>query len=201
MKRFAILALALVLAAGLATTVFAQPSQYDVGVFSDLAGTNSVLTAPAFTPVNFYAVAFDLDNQVKGFELTLGVPVGFTVLSKVKAGPNPINVGDEANNEFIVGTGACVEAGPGPFVLVSMNGGFFTPTVPADATVCISGTTPSSFPNGTPGYLQCDNSLVPFGVAQNGEGRYPNACLVMNATSEGPVATEAASFGEMKARF
>jgi hypothetical protein len=201
MKRIATLLLAGALTAGLTASASAQPEKYDFGVFADPAGTQTTTAVSAFVTFDFYAVGFQLDGLVKGFELTLNMPPGFTVLTRTIAGPNPINVGDESSNEFIIGTGACVDGGTGAFTLVTINAGYFATPVPSDAAVCISGTTPSSFPNGEPGYLQCDNTLIAAGVASTGDPNYPDGCLILNPTSEPPVSTESASFGALKTRF
>jgi hypothetical protein len=53
-----------------------------------------------------------------------------------------------------------------------------------------------------PGYPCCEALLQPFGVAQNGGGVYPDGCLIIHPTVEDAVVpNDAASFGEVKARF
>ena len=194
MKKVAILACALSLAAGAA---LAQPASHDVGIFGDPAGATSSVAAAASTPFTAFVVGFDLDGLVKGYEVAFDVPAGFFLLSAV---PNPstgLNFGD-VDGEFIVGTGGCFEGQP-TYTLVTAT--FLPLTLPQDVAICVHGTVPSSFPNGLPGYLQCDGTKLPFGVAQNGEGRYPNGCLIVNPSQGEPVATETVSFGEVKGRF
>ena len=192
---------ALVLSAGAASAQDAK----DAGVFADAAGTQSTFVAAAFVPFDVYLVAFGLDGNVLGYEFrTLGLD-GLTILASVPSvGPNGgINLGDEPG-EFIVGTGACLTAdSAGPFVMARLNLGSFAGANLTDRAVCIAGSTPSSFEafGSPPGWLRCDGTLDTFGVAQNGQGVYPNGCMILNATMDGPVATDAASFGEMKARF
>jgi hypothetical protein len=192
---------ALVLSASAASAQDAK----DAGVFADAAGTQSTFTAAAFVPFNIYLVAFGLDGNVLGYEFrTLGLE-GLTILLSTPAvGPNGgINLGDSPG-EFIVGTGACLTADPaGAFVMATLNVGSFSGANLTDKAVCIAGSTPSSFEafGSPPGWLRCDGTLDTFGVAQNGGGVYPNGCMILNPTSAGPVATEATSFGEMKARF
>jgi hypothetical protein len=200
MKKLMAIALGVSVLA-MSSMAFAQAEQYDFGIFADAAGTQTTVAAAPFTPFDWFVVGFGLDGQVKGFEVTVSVPAGLTVLTRVIAGPGPVNLGGEPD-EFIIGTGGCVDAGPGAFVLVQYNGGFFTPTVGSDLAVIAGGTTPSSFPGGVPGYLQCDGDLIPAGVATDGSaGGYPNGALIINATGDAPVATEAATFGDLKARF
>jgi hypothetical protein len=194
---------ALVLSASAASAQDAK----DAGVFADAAGTQSTFTAAAFVPFNIYLVAFGLDGNVLGYEFrTLGLEGLTVLLSTPSVGPNGgINLGDSPG-EFIVGTGACLPAdSAGAFVMASLQVGSFADPTGAnliDKAICIAGSTPSSFEafGSPPGWLRCDGTLDTFGVAQNG-GSYPNGCLILNATQEGPVATEATSFGEMKARF
>lgn len=202
MKKFATLALAISVVALSALSAVAQPDVHDAGVFSDMGGTSSTALANDFVPFNFYVVGFGLDGLVKGYEFSLTAPPTFTILTAALSGPAPLNVGNNTN--VIVGAGGCVDAGQGAFVLTSYNGGFFAPgsaTGVADIAFCLGGATPSSFAGGVPGYLQCDNTLVPFGVAQSGVPNHPDGCLILNATDGGPVATESNSFGEVKARF
>jgi hypothetical protein len=206
MKKLMAFMLALTLVT-MSSMAFAQPEARDVGIFTDAAGTVSTAVYPAaFTPIDLYVIGFDLDGSVKGFEFSMNLPGAFAISGPVFdpvtgaapyfAGPGPINLGTATAP--IIGTGGCVD-GMGAFVLAHYIGIFFA-AIPADATVCIGGTTPSSF-NGAPGYLQCDGTLVPFGIAQNGGGTHPNGCLILNSTDTGPVATETTSFGEVKARF
>jgi hypothetical protein len=199
MKKLTMAALALSLVA-MSSLAFAQAEPYDVGVFADAAGTTSDVLAAPFVPFNFYVVGFDLDGGILGYEFGLTLDPGFTVFTAGLTGPNPLNLGTTTN--VIVGTGGCVASVTGGVVLTAYNGGYVTGSPPvADTAFCISGTTPSSFAD-VPGYLQCDSNLVPFGVAQNGGGVYPNACMIVNPTMPGTVvAIENASFGDLKARF
>ena len=195
MKKLMIVALALSLF--VATAAFAQPEARDVGVFADPTGTLSTVTTTPSVTFTVFVIGFGLDGQVKGYEVSVNVPANHFLLAGT---PNPVtslNFGD-VDGEFIIGTGGCFEGEP-QYTLVTLT---FLPLVPVvDGTVCVFGTDPSSFAGGLPGYLQCDGTLVPFGVAQDGEGRYPNGCLVLNPTQDGPVATEAPNFGEIKSRF
>jgi hypothetical protein len=79
--------------------------------------------------------------------------------------------------------------------------GFFVPVPPTDVVACLGPSSPSSFAPAAPGYLDCSGGLSPFGVAENGQGVYPDGCLVMNATNDAPIATETKSFGAIKARY
>jgi len=198
MKKLMAVVFALSLVA-MSSMAFAQPEQYDVGIFGDAAGTQTTLTLGQFQPFTAYVVGFGLDGTVKGFEVKVTVPPQITVTANVLAGPAPINLGDEPN-EFIVGTGACIEGTP-QLTLVTMSCGLFVPApVPNDLAMVLGGTTPSSF-GGPPGYVQCDNTLVAFGAATNGGPDYPDAALIVNPTGIAPVAVEESSFGAVKAQF
>jgi hypothetical protein len=198
MKKLMAVVFALSLVA-MSSMAFAQAEQYDVGIFGDVDGTLTSLNVPAFSPFQAYVVAFGLDGTVKGYEVFVNVPATITVTGSVLAGPAPINLGTRAN-EFIVGTGGCIEGEP-QIRLVQLNCGLFLPDpVPSDIALVLEGTIPSSF-GGPPGYVQCDNTLVAFGAATNGGGVYPDAALIINPTSNPPVAVEESSFGAVKAQY
>ena len=199
MKKLMATVLALSIVA-MSSMAFAQPEQFDAGIFGDDAGTMTSMAAVDFVPFNVYVVGFDLDGQVKAMEWSVDFPANLTILGLTLAGPAPGNIGDNLN--VIAFTGACVDAA-GPFVLGAYNVGFFAPgAAQPDVALCLGASTPSSFNPAAPGYSQCDNTLVPFGVALNGEASgYPNGCFILNPTMDPPVATEFNSFGEIKARF
>ncbi len=196
MKKIAILALAVSVVAFSSVLAVAQPQAGDVGVFADTAGTQSTMVvAPGF--FNFYVVGFDLVTGIKAIEYSLTNDIGYLVQSLTLVGPLPTNFG--TNTDVAASTGACVD-GNGVVVLATYAAASFTPP-PADATICIGPFSNSSFSPAVPGLSDCTDTLVPFGVAQNGSPAHPDGCLVLNATDGGPVATESTSFGGVKARF
>ena len=198
MKTLSILVLSLQIWLLSAAMAPAQGDPYDAGVFGDPLGTATTLEVGAFSPFNAYVVAFELNGLVKGFEVRIVVPPTITVTGSVLAGPAPINLGDEPN-EFIVGTGGCIEGTP-RIVLLQLNCGLFVPDpVPTDLALVLQGTSPSSF-GGPPGYVQCDNVLVSFTPASI-HPVYPSGALIINPTQEDPIAVEASSFGAVKSRF
>ncbi len=180
----------------------------DAGIFADEAGTQSTLTVEPYVPFDIYVVAFGLDGGLRGFEFELDGDEGLTILLSTPAdGPRPINVADNPG-EWIVGYLACLTTDPvGPFALVRFNLGSFSDPTGAnliDKAICLRGSTPSSFEQfgSPPGWLRCDGTLHPFGVAQNGGGVYPDGCLILNPTSPGSVVSnDTTSFGAMKTRF
>jgi len=197
MKILATLALAaLVMAAG---TASANPlaEAGDVGVFADAQGTATTLAVTPFVPTDLFIVAFDLP-EFNAYEVGVsGLLEGASILGVELFGPAPLDFGSAGN--YIVGTGGCVSQS-GALNLVGLQVIFLA--APADDTaILISGVTPSSFANGQPGYNTCDGQLVNFGVAANGEGRYPDGALILNATQDGPVSDDTSSFGNLKARF
>jgi hypothetical protein len=197
MKKLATLALALGIVAMMAFAAVAQPLPHDVGVFADEAGTMTSLTAVQYVPTHFYVVGFELDGLVKGFEWGLTVPAGMLVTgpdtvngAATFLGPNPLNIGGNLN--VIVGTGGCVD-GLGAVVLGSYDV-LFTVAPASNSTICIGPSDPSSL-GGAPAYLQCDGTIVPMGLAEQG----PDGCMVLNG--QGPIPNETTSFSEVKARF
>ena len=198
MKKFATVAVAAALMLS-ASAALAQPEAREAGVFADPAGLESTKQVAPFTTFNVYVVGFDLDGLVAGYEGKVTFPVGYTVLGKAITPSTGLDFGNETG-EFIVGTGSCLE-GAGAFLMVNFTVGVFDGAVDiTDNALCLGPSDPTSFDN-VPGYLQCDGTLIPFGVAQNGGDFYPNGCLILNPSQEGPVSTESTSFGEMKARF
>lgn len=197
MKKFAIVAAL----AFMVSTAAAQAEPGDAGIFGDPAGTLTTANPAPFAPAFLYVVAFDVPGGVFAYEAGTQdlVAAGATILGATFAGPGPLNVGDNAAGNFIVGAGGCVDA-QGPITLVSVNFLLFAPPA-ADTAICLRGTTPSSFDGGLPGYSDCDARIFPFGVATNGQGIYPDGCLILAATQDAPVSTENATFGDVKARF
>lgn len=87
--------------------------------------------------------------------------------------------------------------GEAAVTLVQLRAGVLGPVRP-DLLVCLTPSSPSSFEPAAPGWLLCNGSLETFGVAQSGEGIYPDGCAVLYPSSEPPVATESLSFRELK---
>lgn len=73
----------LILLVAMSSMAFAQAEKYDIGIFGDLAGTQTGITASAFVPFNFYAMAYDLDGEVKGYEFGVAIDPSITILSSV----------------------------------------------------------------------------------------------------------------------
>ena len=195
--------LSLLLSAG---AVSAQDPR-DAGIFADEAGTQSTLTVEPFVPFDFHAIAFGLDGNVHGFEFGLYGWEELTVLT-VMTWPDPRVGIDIPPGEFITYIGQCVTADPaGPFWMATLTvGSFMDPTGEnlIDKAICVRGSRPSSFEEfgSPPGWLRCDGTLHPFGVAQSGGGVYPDGCMILNPTSPGSViSTETTSFGAIKTRF
>lgn len=196
MKKLVIVALALALSA---STAFAQAEAGDVGIYADPAGSQSTIVPAPFTPFLIYVIGSDLPGDVAGYEFTVTIPdPTLLVIGTVLNPATAVNIG--AGTNFIVGTGSCLPAA-GQLSLVTLT---IFPQAPAyvDVAVCLAPSTPASLTPAVPAYLTCDSQITRMGVAQNGEGVYPDGCLIVGPTVVGPpVATEASSFGEIKARF
>lgn len=170
----------------------------DIGIFADAQGTLTTANPPAFAQSFLYIVAFDVPGNVNAWEANVGdliTNAGATILGV--GGRPPLNVGDNASGNFIVGVGGCV-AGTGPTVLATVTYIIFA-AAPADTPICLRPSIPSSFQGDTPGYADCSSQIAPFGSAVSGGAAYPDGCLVLNPTSEPPVATESISFSQLKA--
>lgn len=199
MKKLTSLAAVLCLLA-MTGAAFAQPEPGDMGVFFDPVGTETSACWPSFTQTNhFYVVAFDLSGDLAGYEVGLTIdPTIIVFNSAMVAGAGPINVGSAPDN-WIVGTGSCVP-GMGAILLLDFTAGYFVSPV-QDLLICTGATTPSSFDPPLPGYLECDDTLTTFGVAESGAPAYPDGCGVICPTAEPPVATDDTSWGSLKASY
>ena len=199
MRKILLLGLASLLLVHAGAT-FAQGEPGDVGVFFDPAGTTSTACWPAFTTTNqFWVAGFDLEEGVRGYELGLIIDPTIIIFASVMDQPGgTINIGAAPHN-WIVWTGACLD-GSGVFSLLRFTAGYFVPSV-ADLLVCTTSSTPSSFVPATPGYLTCADQLVPFGVAQNGSGIYPDGCGVICPSAEAPIPADSFSWGSVKASY
>lgn len=183
----------------LATTSFAQ-SQYDAGIFADQNAGSSVIVMAPYVPTDFYVLAWNLDGQVKGFEFEVTFSDPDILILQRNTNQGAVNVGSGDN--FIVGTGGCFDGDGAWYEFVHYQGGYFQPAPPADVVVCLTPSSPTSFEPASPGYLQCDGTLVPVLAAQTGGGVYPDGCGVINATDPGSVvSTTEESFGSVKSRF
>lgn len=171
----------------------------DAGIFADAAGEYAYHNAAAFAPFNVYAIAFELEGGLLGYELSYSFD-GLTILGTTFTGS--VNHADSPE-EFIVTTGECLETS-GAVVLVRLSVGSFSGANLTDKLICIGGTDPSSFAdfNRAPGYLRCDGTLRPFTPADNCSALVPDGCLILNPTVGGwPCPLESASIGALKARF
>ena len=198
MKKLATAALAIALAFS-ASTAMAQGEPGDLGVFADPVELTTTLDVTPFVNQVLYVVAFDTPGDIKAYEF--GLDFGGTAPIKISdqfTGPGPLNFG--SGYDYLVGAGGCV-SGAGAVQLAAITVLFVAPPA-ADTSVCIGGVELTSFPpDGAPGWSNCNDELTRFGVALSGEDRYPDSCLILNATQAGPVRNEDASFGELKARF
>ena len=171
-----------------------------VGVYPDPDGLEFVFYAAAFVPFNIYAVAFDLEGGLLGYELSFSME-GLTVLSWSNLGDT--NLGDPPT-EFIVSTGECL-ATSGAVALVQLRVGSFTGANLVETLICVAGSDPSSFPafGNAPGYLRCDGTLRPFTPAANCPALFPNGCMILNPTYDWRwvCPLEDVSIGALKARF
>lgn len=199
MKKLMSLAAVLTLVA-MTSMAFAQAEPGDVGVFFDAAGTMTTAEPPAFTTTNiFYVATFDLP-QISGYEFAVTVGDPNIVIFAANDLTNPgasINVGTPPL-EWTVGIGLCA-GNAGVINLVQFTYGFFVASV-SDVLVCVGPADPASIP-GLPAWLRCDGTIIPFGVAENGEGRYPNGCGVMWPTMQGPVGADTTSWSSVKSNF
>jgi hypothetical protein len=170
----------------------AQPDPGDIGIYMDQLGAEPTGVVKHFIPFDVYVLGFDLPGGVQGYEYSVHIPAFFTVLESVLL--DGINVGADLN--VIHGLAGCLD-GTGVVQLQRLQMGVFVPGADqpslADLSVCIGASTPSSL-SALPSWLDCAGSLNAFGAAQNGGGRYPNGCLILNPTLPGCCPTHGYDF-------
>lgn len=192
-----------VLICGLATSAAGQAGTRDIGVYFDENGTYCTVNAPPFdNTLGFWVLGFDLDGGVLGYEVGLTIDPRIVIFASLMDQPgSPINVGQAPDN-WIVGTGACFD-GEGIFSILRFTYGYYDAAA-VDMQICLGPSSPSSFSPATAGYLQCDDSLVPFGLVTY-PGDYPTGCSVVNPTGallcEPPVGVESTSWGALKVGY
>lgn len=208
--RFAIGLLPLLLTTSGFRAIRAQPppEPHDLAVVFDPNGTTFCDFPPPFTTdEEFWVVGYFLDGGVAGYEFGLVIDPMLIIFNSV---PNPIdaiNVGTPPTN-WIVGTRVCLD-GSDVLPLVAFTYGYFTANA-TDMTICPTASTPTSFTPGMPGYLRCDDTLVPMSLFPD-RVDYGWGCAVVNPTDTpflqkapfcGPiVATDVTSWGAVKARY
>jgi hypothetical protein len=200
MKKLTSLAVLLTVVA-MASMAFAQAEPGDLGVFFDAAGTQSTATPAAFVQTNlFYVATFDLELSGYEFSVTIGDPSIIIFATSEMTNPGgSINVGTPPN-EWIVGIGLCA-GGAGAVNLVQFTYGYFVASI-SDVLICLGPSDPASLTPAVPAWLECGTGgIFPFGIAQNGQGRYPDGCGVLWPTQEGPVANDVGSWSSLKAKF
>jgi hypothetical protein len=193
MKTTLLLVALLSLTVGVCSAFAQDPG--DIGLFFDVSGTQTFATINPGIPFWVYVVAFDTPGGIAGWEGSMQRDPSLLLGSEILT-PGALNVGTSEN--WIVGLSSCLP-GAGPTVLVTLSYIVFTPVF--DVLFCFTPSTPSSFGGVAPGWLDCGGSLIPFGVAANGQGVYPDGCAVGNATGLEPVATDQESWGALKALY
>lgn len=149
-----------------------------IGMYADRQGTETGLEVAASVPFSVYAVMDSNPRGLKAYELSItGVQeLGLFQTGAALFGPAPLNIGDAAIQNFIVGTGGCVDdAGPLPLVRLDL---LALTAPPADSPICVAPSDPSTFGD-APGYSDCSNAVIPFEIAHGG-------CLMLNPSQ--PVA-------------
>jgi hypothetical protein len=152
-----------------------SPAPGDVGVFFDAQGmTYQRPGTVSFVPFDVFVVAFAPPGGMEAYEFSLTMPAGAIVSQGrvLPLGATDFGAGDD---NWIVGTGGICQGLTPAAVLVTYRGMLFLAAVPNDLTLCLSGSQPSSFPSGAPGYLVCNAP----GQLQQFASAYPG-CAVIN---------------------
>lgn len=194
MKKLATFAVVALACFSLATAAVAQDPG-DIGVFFDLAGTQTSATPTPSVPFPAYVIAFGA-GPISGWEGSVAVSNAATlfILDNILNPPTSLNV--SGGTDYIVGLGACVEDAANALVTYNLLA-----LAPAENLLCMGAASSSSFNPPAPGYASCDNQLASAGFAANGQGFYPDGCAVLFPVNPEPVSTETTSWGAVKADF
>ncbi len=169
----------------------------DIGVFFDAGGTLTTGAVVLGVEFDLYIVAFDIPNGILSHQGSLQRDPAILLMGHQLFPPSSNNAGTAEN--WLVATGACFPIF-GPTVLQKLTYVSFVPVLD-DQLFIIGPSTPSSFSPAAPGFMDCGNNLLPFGLAQSGSGNYPDGCAVGNPTQFPPVSTEQQRWGQVKALF
>jgi hypothetical protein len=199
MKKLLFLATA-VSCLALAGMAHAQADAGDLGIFftaTPTTGADAVKNGViAFAPAgDVYVVQFGLG--VEAYEFSVTLPVG-ALVSGCRTMPQGCTDFGAGDDNWIVGTGgACLGEGAASQWLVKYGSLLFLSAVANDVTLCLGGASPSSFPNGRPGYLRC----AAAGDLRNYGSAYEGCAIINRSTLPEPVADDASSFGALKAAY
>jgi len=149
-----------------------------LAIYFDTRANDSTREAQAFETIQWYVLALDIADEVKGYEFTVRVPSSLAVTSRVAHPATAINVG--AGDNWIVGAGTCVAGAP--LLLASYQGMLISNA--DNVILTLEAASPSSVPGNVPAYLTCDGDLREFDRLQ-----------------PGGINTEAGSWGRLKNRY
>lgn len=152
----------------------AQFDSGDIGIFADVAGTQSALNVVPGVPFLVHVVAFDPPGGITAFELDLSdnIGIGSTTFLLSQTVVSGVDTDDDPYRLRVV-TDACVEGEA--VVLATIQLLSVTPIL-SDGSICVGG----AFT-----YVDCAGIERPFGVAQSGGDLYPDGCLIVNPTIPG----------------
>jgi hypothetical protein len=166
----------------------AQPPSSSIGIFFDPTATTHTAQVVVGQPFDAYVIALQPLGGIYAFELAVVVDPRLNVLSRTAAqNSDDVLPGDD---NWAVGLRSECLLGLGPFVLLTYR--LAAREAAADLTLCLTGSTPSSFDPAVPAHLDCNLSgPYPFTLAYTG-------CAAVGAT---PTPAAAASLGTIKARY
>jgi hypothetical protein len=206
--------LAIVVLLALAASAQAQPDWTQRGQSMGIAFSENptdwsdrCATTPAFVPFNAYLLAPETDN-INGFEATVSFPAGWTVLTYLTNPEDILNVCTAPC--FIAGLGQSFSGDP-HYTLVTMNMGWFSPTVGTDQLMCVGPADPSS--SGDRPNVVLSNVITPTLDMWCDETGLTSDCAIINPTTiscpvsdpaclvETGTPVESSSFGAIKAKY
>jgi hypothetical protein len=185
---------------------WAQPEPSDVGVFFDRYENPTSTWAPPYTtnnqafvkvfqPIGGYQLAMEIDPRLIVFAFSAIYPdddygCGWTSSDRI-----------ECTRSLY----PCYDPSDPPLEYLTYIEFIAYGYWDAEATgmtICLGPTDPSLLDPPMPSYLTCvHDEWIPFTLAENGMGAYPDGCGVVNPTAEPPVAGQDVSWSALKARF
>lgn len=205
MRKLAILAITAVALMGLATTASAQ-GQYELGIFFDQAATQPEGDVPGLAaPTRLYVLFVNLGAMISGYELSVDISGPSSAEWTVTRGnPQGLDV-DPSLDGYVVGIGVCAGSIGGTFQITTYDMAYFSGTQgPMDTQLCIGSSHANPSIPGFPTFQRCGGMIVePAGIHARSEcPAIGDGCAVINPTNPGcVVATEAATFGAIKAKY
>ena len=159
----------------LPSLALAQPGPGEIGVYADAEGTIDRIDFPAFVPFTLYVVA----GPEAGIDWYQFQVDGLLEQGVVIVGASTPGVNDDflEPNQFVVEASSCLT---GDVVVLAEIQVVALAPLATDTAVCVGPV--DGFE--VAAFVDCSGEEQAFGTAQNGDGVYPDGCLIVNPSDE-----------------